>query len=75
MYSVADPDPGGSGSVFGSRIRILKVKLSYKNPLFQQNFHDFHLFLKMVPNKSSLFNKIGTVKSGNTGFGIKTGHC
>jgi len=54
-----DPDSNchaGSGSVFG--IRILKVKLSYKNPPFPQIFHDFHLFLKMIPNKSSMFNKI-----------------
>jgi len=50
----------GSGSVFGIRIRIMKVKLSYKNPLFPQTFHDIHLFLKMIPNKSSLFNKILT---------------
>ena len=56
-----DPDPYlESGSVFGIRIRILKVKLSYKNPLFPQIFHDFHLFLKLIPNKSSLFNKIPT---------------
>ena len=54
-----DPDSNcqaGSGSVFG--FRILKVKLSYKNPLFPKKFHDFHLALKMIPNKSSLFNKI-----------------
>ena len=67
--SVADPDPGGSGSnrqagsgsVFG--IRILQVKLSYKNTLFQPIFHDFHLILKMIgniPYKSSLLNKIPT---------------
>ena len=36
------------------------MKLSYKNPLFQQIFHGFHLFLKIIPNKSSLFNKIPT---------------
>ena len=30
------------------RIRILKVKLSYKNPLFPQIFNDFHLFFKMI---------------------------
>ena len=56
-----DPDSNcqtGSGSVFG--IRILKVKLSYKNPLFSQIFNDFHLLLKIIPNKSSLFNKIPT---------------
>ena len=58
--SVSDPDPVGSGFKFPG----WKVKLSYKNPLFQQNFHDFHLFLKMVPNKSSLFNKIGTYLLG-----------
>ena len=55
----------GSGSVFG--IRILKVKLSYKNPLFPQIFHNFHLFFKMIPylpNKSSLFNKIPTYLIG-----------
>ena len=45
--SVSDPDPDsncqtGSGSVFGIRIR--KVKLSYKNPLFPQIFNDFQLF-------------------------------
>jgi len=34
------------------------VKLSYKNPLFPQIFHDFHLFFKMIPNKRSMFNKI-----------------
>ena len=42
-----DPDSNcqtGSGSVFG--IRTLTVKLSYKNPLFPQMFHDFHFFLK-----------------------------
>ena len=49
-----------TGSVFGIRTRILQVKLSYKNPLFQQIFHDFHLFLKMIPNKSYLLNKIPT---------------
>ncbi len=38
----------------------LKVKMSYKNPLFPQICHDFHLFLKMIPNKSSMFNKIPT---------------
>jgi len=54
-----DPDSYcQAGSVFGIRIRILKVKLSYKNLLFPQIFHDFHLSLKMLPNKSSLFNKI-----------------
>ena len=61
-----DPDSNcqaGSGSVIGIRIRILKVKLSYKNPPFPQIFHDFLLFLKMIPDKSSLFTKIpgGTV--------------
>ena len=61
-----DPDSNcqtGSGSVFGIRIRILKVKLSYKNPLFPQILNDFHLFLKMIrclPNKSSMFNGIPT---------------
>ena len=39
-------------------IRIQQVKLSYKKSTFQQIFHDFQLFLKMIPNKSSLFNKI-----------------
>ena len=61
--SVSDADSNSqtgslSGSVFGIWIQILKVKLSYKNPLFPQIFNDFHLFLKMIPNKSSLFNKI-----------------
>jgi len=71
-----DPDSNcqaGSGSVFG--IRILKVKLSYKNPLFSQFFLDFHLFLKMTPNKSSLFNKIPTWLVENkipVLFGLKT---
>ena len=54
-----DPDSNcqaGSGSVFG--IRIMEVKLSYKNPLFPKKFHDFHWFLKMIQKKSSLFNKI-----------------
>jgi len=44
-----DPDSNrqaGSGSVSG--IRILLVKLSYKNPHFQPIFHDFHLFKKMI---------------------------
>jgi len=40
-----DPDSNcQAGSVFGIRIRILKVKLNYKNPLFPQIFHDIHLF-------------------------------
>ena len=73
-----DPDSNcHAGSVFG--IRILKVKLSYKNPLFPKKFHDFHLFLKMIPNKSSLFNKIGTylldwlkTKIKYLHFGLKT---
>ena len=46
-----DPDSNrlaGSGSVFGIRIRILQVKLSYKTPLFQQIFHNFQLFLKII---------------------------
>ena len=58
-----DPDSNcqtGSGSVFGIRIRILKVKLSYKNPFFPQIFNDIHLFLKMILSKSSLFIKIPT---------------
>ena len=48
--SVADPDLGGSGSIFRNldQDRILQVKLSYKNPL-SVNFHGFHLFLKMIP--------------------------
>jgi len=55
-----DPDSNRqaeSGSVFGIQIRILEVKLSYKNPLFQQTLHDFHLFFKMIANESPLFNK------------------
>jgi len=56
--SVSDPDLVGSGSGW-IRIQITmlepdpdqKVKLSYKNPLFPQNFHDFHLFLKMIGTK------------------------
>ena len=40
--SVAFPVPGGSGFKSPDWIRILQVKLSYKNPLFQQFFHDFH---------------------------------
>ena len=50
------------------------MKLSYKNPLFQQIFHDFHKFLKMIPNKSSLFNKIPTVpdRLKKLLFGLKT---
>ena len=53
-----DPDSNcqaGSGSVFG--IRILKVKLSYKNPLFPQIFHDFHVFLKLYQIKVLCFIK------------------
>jgi len=50
IFSVSDPDPGGSGFKLPDwiRIRILEVKLSYKNPLFPQIFNDFHLFLKMI---------------------------
>ena len=46
------------------------MKLSYENSLFQLIFHDFHLFLKMipVPNKSSLFNKIPTLLVENKNF-------
>ena len=51
--SVSDPDPSGhicklplgSGSVFDIRIRIQQGKLGYKNPLFMQIFHDFHLII------------------------------
>ena len=50
----------GSGFKSPGWIRLLQVKLSYKNPLFQQLFRDLHLFLKMIPNKSSLFNEIPT---------------
>ena len=52
-----------SGSVYG--IRILKVKLSLKTPLFPQIFHDFH---QMIPNKSSLFYKIPTFWVENKNF-------
>jgi hypothetical protein len=45
----------GSGSVFG--IRILKVKLRYKHPLFQQIFHNLHIFERIIKFKSSLFSK------------------
>ena len=40
---------------FFAVLRILQVKLSYENPLFHKIFHDFHLFLKVIPYKSSLF--------------------
>ena len=64
---VSDPDSNcraGCGSVFVFGIRLLKVELMYKNPLSPHIFHDFHLFLKMIPNKSSLFNKIGAYLIG-----------
>ena len=45
-----------SGSAFDIRIRIKQVKLSYKNPLFKQIFHDFRVIFRSATN--SLLNKI-----------------
>ena len=43
--SVSDQDPGGSVPIqLAAWIRIQQVKYSYKNLLFVQIFHDFHLF-------------------------------
>jgi len=50
QITTLDPDPY-------SESRSRKWNWAKKNPLFPQIFYDFHLFLRMIPNRSSMFTK------------------
>ena len=65
VYSVANPDPGGSGFKSPGWIRIRNPdpasEIELLKSTFPANFYDFNLFKKIIPTgrvpyKTSLFN-------------------